>query len=517
MFNANNNQALQLTLQGYSNSINTAQNNGVGNAMRNFNQTLGNAADGYYQREQAQRNIKATEAQTRGQELANEFNQRNMDTALGQEKQRLRGMRLGNDYQGYVNEVKAGTKGTEIKAMNSTNLNTKANKDLDTTITNLQHDTYKGGYSMYDSKGHAITSEEQLQKALQEGGGGVFKYEKNKKGENEKVGITSNEANRNFALSQEVAQNKKAVQDAHRGGNYTTANQAQAATLHSDIQKQQADDSYGAYSEGLALSRNLGQSALDRATDYNNGVFLTTDPQTGKQVATPAAVQGYSNQIANSNTNTNINSVNIQNRDRTTQAQEKANNLYDVSEASQNIMNAFRQNPNMSVDAMMQQYNTPEVKQQAAYVASNVKRKEYENAINSIMNAKLQGEIFNDLADSSRLEIGIGKLAQVFGTDYAQQFTKVDTAQKQALVTLASASLKGSLSDRDMKIIEGMLPSMWVSESAQLGRAKQIMKQNIYNMEAKLAAAGGPAVLSLNPEIQREYFNALKLYSMLDR
>ena len=237
MFNANNNQALQLTLQGYSNSINTAQNNGVGNAIRNFNQTLGNAADGYYQREQAQRNIKATEAQTRGQELANEFNQKNMDTALGQENQKLRGMKLGNTYQGYVNEVKAGTKGTEIQAMNSTNLNTKANKDLDTTIIDLQHDTYKGGYGMYDSKKNAITSEEQLQKALQEGGGGVFKYEKNKEGKKELVGITSNEANRNFALSQEVAQNKLAVQDQHRHGNYTRANQAQTQTLQSDYTK----------------------------------------------------------------------------------------------------------------------------------------------------------------------------------------------------------------------------------------------------------------------------------------
>lgn len=471
MFNANNNQALQLTLQGYSNSINTAQNNGVGNAIRNFNQTLGNAADGYYQREQAQRNIKATEAQTRGQELANEFNQKNMDTALGQENQKLRGMKLGNTYQGYVNEVKAGTKGTEIQAMNSTNLNTKANKDLDTTIIDLQHDTYKGGYGMYDSKKNAITSEEQLQKALQEGGGGVFKYEKNKEGKKELVGITSNEANRNFALSQEVAQNKLAVQDQHRHGNYTRANQAQTQTLQSDIQKQQADDSYGAYSEGLALSKALGQSALARATDYNNGVFLITDPNTGKQVATPAAIQGYSNQIANSNTNTNINSTNI------TAGREPIRMVAQKAAESLNYGNLSEQEQQKITDTL-RSTNTKLAEKLSMSIA---------NATNILQNAEL-------MQDKDRLGYLVGNMTKYLGIPLTQEqeqhFGRLNSAQSAILTDFATNSLKGTLSNQDMNLIAKQALSVWQSDAVSAGILITILQKQKNHIQGLASGFG---------------------------
>lgn len=455
MFNANNNQALQLTLQGYSNSINTAQNNGVGNAIRNFNQTLGNAADGYYQREQAQRNIKATEAQTRGQELANEFNEKNMPTALEQENQKLRGMKLGNTYQDYVNEVKAGTKGTEIQATNATNKNITANKDLDTTTTNLKHDTYKTGYTMKDSKNNAITTEEQLNEAFKNGGG-VKKY-------NEKTGkydipVLQNEAIRNFKQNQEAAQNKLAVQDQYRHGNYTQANLAQAQTFHSDIQKRQAEDSYASYSQSFDTSNALGQTPADRTTDSINGQVFMTDPNTGKQVATPAAIQGYSNQIANSNTNTNINSTNI------TAGREPIRMVAQKAAERLNYGNLTEEEEQKETEIL--RGTDPKLTQRlSASIAA---------ATNILQNAE-------PFQDKDRLGYLIGNMTKYLGIpltrEQEQHFGRLNSAQSAILTDFATNSLKGTLSNQDMNLIAKQALSVWQSDAVSAGILTTILQK----------------------------------------
>lgn len=99
---------------------------------------------------------------------------------------------------------------------------------------------------------------------------------------------------------------------------------------------------------------------------------------------------------------------------------------------------------------------------------------------------KLAGENAPDRTDKA-----LGFLTQYFGTDFSQIYGNISAVQKDTLVTLATNSMTGALSNKEMDIANGLIPSMWKSNAYNMGVALQAVEKTISKLKRYPDTYGG--------------------------
>ncbi len=89
----------------------------------------------------------------------------------------------------------------------------------------------------------------------------------------------------------------------------------------------------------------------------------------------------------------------------------------------------------------------------------------------------------DQLTSVDRVDKGLGLLTQYFGGDFAQMFGNLQAKEKDALITLATNSMKGTLSNKDMDIANTLIPKMWKSNAHGMGVALQSVNKMIEEIE----------------------------------
>ncbi|WP_317398390.1 hypothetical protein, partial [Helicobacter bilis] len=89
----------------------------------------------------------------------------------------------------------------------------------------------------------------------------------------------------------------------------------------------------------------------------------------------------------------------------------------------------------------------------------------------------------DQLTSVDRVDKGLGLLTQYFGGDFAQMFGNLQATEKDALITLATNSMKGALSNKDMDIANTLIPKMWKSNAHGMGVALQSVNKMIEEIE----------------------------------
>ncbi|TLD84263.1 hypothetical protein [Helicobacter trogontum] len=449
MFRDGNNKAMGFVIQGYSDTINTQQNNGIGNALRNFNQSLDNSIANYHNAEQAKLNRASTKEQIQTQKHNNAFLQathndrvkqvgqqtalndldiayqgRTLDDRVGQQKEQRRAMQLGNNYQERLNLEQQQTSNSRVRSQNAAN------------NANAQH--HENDYAQYQTQ--PVYGEENAYYILE--------------GE-KRIPITNQQAQQRMRHNQQVAHNKHVD-----GFQHVVQNEVNIAVNTNERDRQHKINSINDENADYLTSQGETSASMQRKileAQHNKEDTVTT--KNGEIIPI-----GYANILANGYYPMSpvgySAGISINNEDRKTDTQ-----------YSQEMMGILRD-----------ENATPEKKEAArAYFLSKHKEeaknmsKDFGSAAH-ISNTlqKLAGENAPDRTDKA-----LGFLTQYFDTDFSRIYGNLSSAQKDALVTLATQSMSGALSNKDMVIAKGLIPSMWKSNAYNMGIALQAVEKTI--------------------------------------
>ena len=127
MFRDTNNQAMQLVMQGYSDSIKNQQDAGIGNAFREWNKNINDTITNYHNIEQQKLNRALTEENIQGQKLANEYNTRTMDDRVTHQAQQTKANQLANDYSARTLNDRVKQQALTTESMQTQNKHAKLN------------------------------------------------------------------------------------------------------------------------------------------------------------------------------------------------------------------------------------------------------------------------------------------------------------------------------------------------------------------------------------------------------
>lgn len=472
MFRDGNNEALKLVMQGYSDSI-KAKTSNQGTAMANaFNQGLSNAVQTHDNHEQAMQNREATRLQneymnrtmddrvthqaqqTKANDLANEYTERTMDDRVKHETQQTQ-MNANNIKQGQLyndrltleNQEQKLTSKSRVGATNAKNVNATAVANYDTTKTNTLHQNYQGVERPYEKNGkwYVLGYDAQGNKVNKE--------------------ISASQAQSYKDLNARVEQNKRELRATETSANQQaiSANQAQHAVNMNTMDTQNAAKQ--AYDETAQALTNSGMNRNEIATEINFAIkegrpYIEVG---GKKIDTGLAQRYLGYGLGSSGGGVGGgNIVNVNNTDRKTNAQYSAD------------MIGMLKDPNA----------TEEQKQKAREWFTANKDKVVEQARQKLVGAQNVAQSLQTLTGTDRVTKGMGYLTQYFGGDFAQAFGNLKASQSDALVTLATNSLKGSLTDRDMDIVKNLVPSMWQSNATNMGTALKAVDKMINELES---------------------------------
>lgn len=447
MFRDGNNQALQLVMQGYSDSI-RAKTGNQGTAMANaFNQGLSNAVQTHDNHEQAMQNREATR-------LQNEYMNRTMDDRVTHQAQQTQ-MNANNIKQGQLyndrltleNQEQKLTSNSRVGATNAKNVNATAVANYDTTKTNTLHQNYQGVERPYEKNGKWY----------------VLGYDA--KGNKVNKEISASQAQSYKDLNASVEQNKRELRATETSKNQqaVSANQAQHVMNINTMDTQ--NSAKQSYDETAQLLGNSGMSRNEIATEIN---FASKEGRPyievgGKKIDTGLAQRYLGYGLGSSGGGVGGgNIVNVNNTDRKTNAQYSADML------------EILRNPNATEEE--------KEKSRAWFIAN--KDKLVEGARQKLVNAQNIAQSLQTLTNADRVEKGMGYLTQYFGGDFAQAFGNLQATESDALVTLATSSLKGTLTERDMDIVKKLVPSMWQSNATNMGRALKAVDKTINELES---------------------------------
>ena len=493
MFRDGNNQAMQLVMQGYSDSI-RAKTSNQGLAMANaFNQGLSNAVQTHDNHEQAMRNRALTDeqiqtakhnnayladthdtrvAQTHQQEMMNDldikFKSDTHDYRVGQEQQAERQMRLNNNYQAKLNEEQKLTSASRVNATNNQNYATSSQAKTSKKYSDMERANYEIENVYTDGKGNYYYDAKRTQ------------------------AMDSATAEARMKRNAEKEQNRREYQSTFTSDNrqVVAGNQAQEAqnTFNmkmGDQQNKMYDEAKGAiqasgdtYDE---IVYKLGEAA-------RNGESQITLRNGTKMSVEMASMLGNGMLRGNSGSGGIGGGININHADKSTIRErdiDAAYNLYDDKDDPQARDRI----------AMQQKY-----------------KKEYGEISKSLESIGHFSQIMQDLGDKNRASLAIGSLTRFIGG--GEDYAKFKAQNSITLASMAKQTFGGQISDRDMQIMGEQTAKMWESTPATMARLEQTLANQISTLKGKIK--GTPVGRNImTPEQQQQYIGLTQLYQAI--
>lgn len=477
MFRDDNNQALQLVMQGYSDSI-KANTSNQGTAMANaFNQGLSNAVQTHDNHEQAMRDRALTDeqiqtakhnnayladthdtrvAQAHQQEMMNDldikFKSDTHDYRVGQERQAKRQMKLANNYQAKLNEEQRLTSDSRVSATNNQNRATSSQAKLDKLQSDLQIGNYeiervytdgKGNY-YYDAKRTQAMDSATAQARMQRNAAkeqNIREYQNRFTSDNRAVvaGNQAQEAQNTFNMKIRDQQNKM-------------YDEAEAAI-------QASGDTYDdiLYKLGEAARNNEPQITLGNGTKMS--VEMANMLGNGMLRGNGGGIGG---------------GVNVKNDIKTT-FKEELKNALDVLK-----------NPNATPEQLSSARSA--LLQDKDIKAFNYKVNQYAHLA---QNAQ-------DITEQDRLETFQGFVTQYLdlGGNAASVYGNLKAKESMLLTGLATNALKGALTERDMQIVKKQVQDLRKSGGFNEGVLKAMLDKMIDEIQAGINTYETPHILA---------------------
>ena len=489
MFRDTNNQAMQLVMQGYSDSIKNQQDAGIGNAFREWNKNINDTITNYHNIEQQKLNRALTEENIQGQKLANEYNTRTMDDRVTHQAQQTKANQLANDYSARTlnDRVKQQALTTEsmqtqnkhaklnlseaqqtskkrVSAMNANYGEQIASSGLNTTKYNMEHDNYR--YEpVYKVRGE-------------------YYYDKEGK---QKMDNTTAEARMQRNAQKEQYKREYQGRSLSDNRQVVSANQAQEAMNRNTMQNSNA--SYQAFNE----TENLlaGEDKTTIANKINEAQeqglpYITTN--NGTQIPIQHAVRvaglvGHSDSIGSAGgVTTNINTTF---KGKTAEAINALNNPNASEEEKQNAR------------AVVEASNTNQV------------NKLYEK----MGKYTIASQQMQRIAEQDRLNTFLGFMSQYVGGDLAKEYGYLNASQSSILTSLATSALSGTLSNQDMNLVKQQVTNIKKSGAFNAGALMQGLQKMIVDIENSTMGMGG--IEMLRPEARKQYESMKMLYQAL--
>lgn len=477
MFRDGNNQAMGLVMQGYSDSIKVNQDRALGNSFRDFNKSIGDSLDTYQRSE-------ANKAATQAQQLQNEYSQRTMDDKVGLVGQELRSAKLANDYSQRTMDDRAGivkqnldslkhqnyitgkTRGTQIRATNSrNNINAQLDENHYMQYNRTPIKQIKGRYYTQDKNGNFTNA------------------------------INQDQAQRIMKTNAQVQQNRDMSGNKYVASDAEAISRAQAQHAQ-NISNMNAIDRYSKHSEQLAqqfnnesipsLAKQVDEAVRSQSPTItlSNGQEIPTNQvidylNRGNPLANATPI-GYSNTINNNNSvTTNVNASNLP------VIEKKAN----------------------ATRILLDEESSPEQKQQARLILQQ--DKQYKDTAKAIYGGASILSSFKDLLDKDRIDMAIGTFTRYLGG--GEEFARMDANAKKVLAEIGTSSMKGSLTNYELKIAKGQVPSLWESQPATMSRIHVGLGQVLNKIEGNINAMGEAGHRILSPEVLQQY-NSIKSF-----
>ena len=474
MFRDGNNQALQLVMQGYSDSI-KAKTSNQGVAMANaFNQGLSNAVQTHDNHEQAMRNRALTDeqiqtakhnnayladthdtrvAQTRQQEMMNDldikFKSDTHDYRVGQEQQAERQMKLNNNYQEKLNEEQKLTSDSRVNATNNQNYATSSQAKTSEKYSDMERANYeienvytdkKGNY-YYDAKRtqamDSATAEARMKRNAQKEQN-RREYQNRFTSDNRQVvaGNQAQEAQNTFNMKMGDQQNK--MYDEAKG-----AIQASGDT-YDDIVYKLGEAARN--NESQITLRNGTKMSVEMASMLGNGMLRGNGGIGG--------------------------GVNVNNHIKTT-FKEELKKALDVLK-----------NPNATPEELSSARSA--LLQDKDVKAFNYKVNQYAHL----------AENAQDITEQDRLKTFQGFVTQYLDGEAASVYGNLKAKESMLLTGLATNALKGTLTERDMQIVKKQVQDLRKSGGFNEGVLKAMLDKMIHEIQAGINTYETPNILA---------------------
>ena len=466
MFRDGNNQAMQLVMQGYSDSI-RAKTSNQGLAMANaFNQGLSNAVQTHDNHEQAMRNRALTDeqiqtakhnnayladthdtrvAQTHQQEMMNDldikFKSDTHDYRVGQEQQAERQMKLNNNYQAKLNEEQKLTSDSRVNATNNQNYATSSQAKTSKKYSDMERANYEIENVYTDGKGNYYYDSKRTQ--AMDSGTAEARMKRN----------AEKEQNRREYQNRFTSDNRQVVagnqaQEAQNTFNMKMGDQQNKMYDEAKTAIQASGDTYDdiVYKLGEAARNNESQITL------RNGTKMSVEMAS---MLGNGMLRGNGGGIGGGSSNINL----------------QGGRLSDTQYATK--MMTILKDPNA----------TEEQKREAQAYINAKKGTLVEGIRHKVSSISHMTKALDQLTSVDRVDKGLGLLTQYFGGDFAQMFGNLQATEKDALITLATNSMKGALSNKDMDIANTLIPKMWKSNAHGMGVALQSVNKMIEEIE----------------------------------
>lgn len=491
MFRDGNNQAMQLVMQGYSDSI-RAKTSNQGLAMANaFNQGLSNAVQTHDNHEQAMRNRALTDeqiqtakhnnayladthdtrvAQTHQQEMMNDldikFKSDTHDYRVGQEQQAERQMKLNNNYQAKLNEEQKLTSASRVNATNNQNYATSSQAKTSKKYSDMERANYEIENVYTDGKGNYYYNSKRTQ------------------------AMDSATAEARMKRNAEKEQNRREYQNRFTSDNRQVVAGNQAQEAQNTFNMKMGDQQNKMYDEAKTSIQASGDTYDDIVYKLGeaarNNEFQITLRNGTKMSVEMASMLG--NGMLRGNGGGIGGGININHADKSTIRErdiDAAYNLYDDKDDPQARDRI----------AMQQKY-----------------KREYGEISKSLESIGHFSQIMQDLGDKNRASLAIGSLTRFIGS--GEDYVKFKAQNSITLASMAKQTFGGQISDRDMQIMREQTAKMWESTPATMARLEQTLANQISTLKGKIK--GTPIGINImTPEQQQQYIGLTQLYQAI--
>ena len=504
MFRDGNNQAMQLVMQGYSDSI-RAKTSNQGLAMANaFNQGLSNAVQTHDNHEQAMQNREATRLQneymnktmddrvrhqaqqTKANDLANEYTERTLDDRVAHQEQQTianglanESQWLNNNFQEIKNEIADKTKGTEVDKINYANKASVADSKLSKERSEIFLESYTGSTPVRQVGG-------KYQKL-------TWRKDKNT-GQTYQDWQDIDEAtyNRQMEINSNINYNRRVLGKTDTTANEMAVAQQQAQQANSVVAREMGNANHAAIKETQKLFTEQNYTpneiaVLINESERNQQSYITLSG--GEKVDLLFAKQAIGYGLGGANGGGIGGGVSINNKNDMTFREQVAD-----------AVKIFR-DPNA----------TEEQKEKAR--ATLATEKDIKELYKKVGGYALAAEQMQQIAGQDRLNTFIGFLGQYVGGDNAKQYGELSAAQSNILTSLGTSALKGTLSNMDMNIIRKQVSDLRKSGAFNEGVLVSALNKMIKDIEYSTENFGGVQILT--PMAQAQYNSFVKLRQAL--
>lgn len=487
MFRDGNNQAMQLVMQGYSDSI-RAKTSNQGLAMANaFNQGLSNAVQTHDNHEQAMQNREMTRLQneymnrtmddrvrhqaqqTKANDLANEYTERTLDDRVAHQEQQTianglanEAQFLNNNFQEIKNEIADKTKGTEVDKINYANKASVADSKLSKERSEIFLESYTGSTPVRQVGG-------KYQKL-------TWRKDKNT-GQTYQDWQDIDEAtyNRQMEINSNINYNRRVLGKTDTTANEMAVAQQQAQQANSVVAREMGNANHAAIKETQKLFTEQNYTpneiaGLINESERNQQSYITLSG--GEKVDLLFAKQAIGYGLGGANGGGIGGGVNVKNDIKTTFKGELKNAL-DVLK-----------NPNATPEQLSSARSA--LLQDKDVKAFNYKVNQYAHL----------AENAQDITEQDRLKTFQGFVSQYLGGEAASVYGNLKAKESMLLTGLATNALKGALTERDMQIVKKQVQDLRKSGGFNEGVLKAMLDKMIHEIQAGINTYETPNILA---------------------